>query len=108
MQIQVHFQGLDHSPWMDEFITNRVEKLSRYLNPSATAHVSLKEEGIFTITIISIHNMNHDYSFAGKGENVFESVSTAIDKANRGLSENKRKFKDRLAKRSSLLRQYAA
>jgi hypothetical protein len=31
MQIQVHYQGLTNTPWMDEFISGRVEKLNRYL-----------------------------------------------------------------------------
>jgi ribosomal subunit interface protein len=107
MQIQVHFQGIEHTPWMDEFITNRVEKIGRYLNPSSKIHVSLKAEKLKCFTTISIHNTNHDFAFSSDGVNVWESVSTAIDKANRVLSEKKRQFKDRINKRSSL-NQYVA
>lgn len=108
MQIHVHYQGLDHSRWMDEFITNRVQKLSRYLAPSATVQVFMKTEKDDCLTTLSVHNTNHDYAFSANGENVFESVSSAIDKANRTLSENKRKYKDRISKRSSNLRDFAA
>lgn len=108
MQIHVHYQGLNHSPWMEEFITKKVGKLSRYLSPSATVNVFMKNENQITSTTLSIHNPNHDYAFTGNGENVYESVSSAIDKANRVLSENKRRLKDRLARRSSNLRQFAA
>lgn len=108
MQIQVYFQGLDHTPWMDDFITKRVGKISRYLSPSATVQVNLKAEKQLCHTTISIHNMNHDYAFSSDGENVFESITTAVDKANRTLTETKRQHKDRIGRRSSLLRQYAA
>lgn len=108
MQIQVHFQGLDHSPWMDDFIAKRVEKISRYLSPSAKVQVNLKAENQLCYTTLSIHNPNHDFAFSSEGDNVWESVSIAIDKASRVLSENKRQFKDRIGRRSSLLRQYVA
>jgi ribosomal subunit interface protein len=95
MQIQVHCQGLSHSRWMDEFITKKVEKLGRYLNPSAKIQVFMRSEGDFYATTLSIHNTNHDYAFSYLGETVYESILGAIDKAARTLSENKRRFNDR-------------
>jgi ribosomal subunit interface protein len=96
MQIQIHYQGLDHTPWMDQFISQRVSKLNRYLNSAAKIHVHLKIENRKYITTLSIHNMNHDYAFTSPGENLYESFQVATDKAARTLGEYKRKIKDKI------------
>ena len=100
MQIQVHYQGLDNTPWMDQFITNRVNKLSRYLSQGATVQVNVRQNkaGIYS-TSLAIHNPYHDYAFSSDGGNLYESFATAIQKATRALSEHKRKIKDRINKR---------
>lgn len=106
MQVQVNFQGLDHSPWMDEFITKKVAKLNRFLSPSATVVVHLKFNNDLYSTTLSVHSMNHDYAFTGDGDNLYESFSIAIDRASRVLSEHKRQIKDRISRRSSLLKDF--
>ncbi len=95
MHVKVHYQGLDSSPWMDDFITKRVEKLSRYLNAASGLQVQIKFANRTYSTTLAIHN-HHDYSYSAEGENLYESFSSAVDKATRGLSENKRKIKDRI------------
>lgn len=103
MQVQVHVQGSSHSEWMDEFINKKVAKLKKYLPQSANIQVNIKNENLISVANIAIRNGNNrDYAFSGEGENVYESVSAAVDKANRGLSENKRKFKDRINRRYSM------
>lgn len=106
MQVQVNFQGLDHSPWMDQFITKKVSKLERFLSSSAKVIVHLKlNNGVYSTTL-AIHNMNHDYAFTGDGDNLYESFSLAIDRGIRVLSEHKQQIKDRISKRSSLLNDF--
>lgn len=101
MQISVHYQGLEHTPWMDDFITNRVMKLDRYLTPAATVQIHIKMEGQNYVTTLAIHNMNHDYAFTGQGVNLFESFQLATDKAARNLGEHKRMIKDRIHRKAS-------
>lgn len=101
MQIKVHYQGLESTPWMDQFITNRVSKLNRYLNPSASIHISLKMENELYVTTLSIHNMNHDYSYSGQGDNLYESFQLATEKAARALGEQKRMLKDRIHRKTN-------
>jgi len=101
MQIQVHYQGLDNTPWMDQFITNRVAKLNRYLNPSASIQIHLKMEGQLYVTSLAIHNMNHDYAYTAQGENLYESFQLATDKAARALGEQKRMLKDRIHRKTN-------
>lgn len=108
MQIRVHCLGLDRSPWMEEFISKKVEKLEWYLGPSATIQVFMGLERELCKTTIRIHYANHDFAFSATGETVYESISEAIDKARRTLSENKRRLKHRKRERGVDLGGFAA
>lgn len=99
MQVQVHYQGLDHTPWMDEFITKRVSKLNRYLNQASRIEVHLKFVNRSYVTSLAIHNPYHEYAFSSEGENLYESFSIAIAKASRALTEHKRQTKNRIHRR---------
>ena len=99
MQIQVHYQGLEHTPWMDDFINARVSKLDRFLTPAAHVQVHIKLLNSQYVTSLSVHNQRHDYAFSSDGVNLYESFSTAILKASRVLSEEKKKIKDRIHRR---------
>ncbi len=99
MQVQIHYQGMDSSQWMDQFISNKVAKLHRYLSNSATIQVNLKFENKNYTTSLSIHNLNHDYAFSADGVNLYESFSNAADKATRSLGEHKRMLKDKINRR---------
>lgn len=96
MQIQVHYQNLENSPWIDQFIQKRAAKLDRYLANSANIQIHLKLEKGSYRTSLTIHNPYHDYAFTSVGDNLFESFSLAIDKASRALAEHKKKVKDRI------------
>lgn len=108
MQVQVHYQGLENSPWMDQFITKRVSKLDRYLSSAATINVHLKFINRTYVTTLAIHNVNHDYAFTANGENLYESFASATDKASRALGEQKRKIKDKINRKYFSLKQAAA
>jgi len=98
MHVQVHYQNLENSPWMDQFIESRVNKLNKYLSPSASVQVNLRYENRSYVTSLAIHNPNHDYAFVTEGINLFESFSLAIDKAARAMGEQKRRMKDKINK----------
>lgn len=95
MKVQVHFQGLEATPWLEEFIDNRLAKLDRYLNSSASIQVHLRFENRLYTTGLSIYN-HHGHSFSANGENLYESFSAAVDKAARVLGEEKRQLKDKI------------
>lgn len=105
MQVQVHYQNLENSPWMDQFIERRVSKLNKYLAQSASIQVNLKYSNRSYVTSLAIHNPYHDYAFTSEGANLYESFSLAIDKAARTLGEQKRKIKDKINKRFFSLKQ---
>ena len=96
MHVQVHYQNLDNTPWMEQFIVKRVERLNRFLSQSASIQVNLKLEKNRYITNIAIHNPHHDYAYCTEGLNLYESFSSAIEKAARALREEKQKLKDRM------------
>lgn len=108
MHMQVHYQGINHTPWVDQFVSERISKIDKYLNPSAKIQVNLKYENRAYVTAIAIHNMNHDYAFTTYADNLFEAFSTAVDKASRKLSEHKNKIKDRINRRYTSVRELSA
>lgn len=108
MQIQVHYQGLGSSEWTEEFVTNRVTKLSRYLDQSSTIQVNLKFEKRKYVSNLIIHNSGNNYAFSGEGENLYESLALAVDKASRTLTEHKRILKDKINRKYIPLKQAVA
>ena len=104
MHVQVHYQNLENSPWMDQFIEKRVAKLDRYLAKSANVQVNLRYVNKGYVTTLAIHNPYHDYAFTSEGGNLYESFSEAIEKASRVLGEHKRKIKDRINKKFASLK----
>lgn len=102
MQVKVHYEGLDHTPWMDDFITRRVGKLERYLHQASHVLVNVRFQNKQYSTSIAIHNPHHDFAFSSLGLNLFESFTAAVDKASRTLSDHKKKIKERINRRWSL------
>jgi ribosomal subunit interface protein len=98
MHVQVRYQGLDHTPWMDDFINRRVSRLNRYLDQSSSIHINLRMERQNYVTSIAIHNPHMDYAFSTVGLNLFESLTGGIEKALRTLSNHKREIKDKINK----------
>lgn len=99
MHVQVHYQNLENSPWMEQFIQSRLTRLNRYLGQSSSVQVNLRLAKNNYVTSVAIHNPLHDYAFTGEGLNLYESFASALDKASRVLGEHKRKMKDRINKK---------
>lgn len=96
MNLRVHYQGLEVSPWLEDFIESRLlSKLERYLSPSASIQVDLRFENNHYSTGLAIHN-HQDYSYAGAGENLYESFSAAIEKAVRDQGVENRRLKEKI------------
>lgn len=98
MRVQVHYQNLEHSPWMDQFVEKRVNKLNKYLSPAANVQVNFRYENRKYVTSLAIHN-HYDYAFSADGENLYEALAAAMDKALRTLGEKKRRLKDKINKK---------
>ena len=97
MNIKIHYENLDNSPWMDQFVENQLNKLNRYLSQSASVQVSLScDKNHNYLTSLAIHNPHHDYAFSTEGPSLYESMSLAIEKAVRALSEQKQIVKDKI------------
>lgn len=99
MQVKVHYEGLEHTQWMDDFITRRVAKLDRYLHQASKILVNVRFENKQYVTSLAIHNPHHDFAFSSDGLNLFESFTGAIDKATRTLRDHKNKIKERINRR---------
>ena len=102
MHIQVHYQGLERSPSMEQFVVRKASKLGRFLSRSASVHVNLKLEGRNFITTLTVHNLNNDYAFSSAGVNLYESFSIAIDMASRALGDHRKKVRQKIHRRYSV------
>jgi ribosomal subunit interface protein len=109
MQIIIKCEGLDHSKWMDQYISRKIARLYRYLTPSAKIQISIQEATeVLCRTTITIHNPNHNYVFSCDGENIHESFAGAMEKASRALADKRRRFKNRNFRRISQTREMTA
>src|SRR5690606_7916483 len=108
MQIQVHYQeGLNGTEWMTGFTLGRENKLNRYLDPSATAHVSVEEQNHLYGCKLSIRDKGQDFVFKGNGENYDEMMANTNEKARRTLNNRKQKIKDKINRRYVPLKEIA-
>lgn len=99
MNIQVHYQQIEQSPWMEEFMFSKAQKLKRYLNGSSSILITVRFENRAYSTTLAIHNLNRDYAFSCEGENLYEAFAGCVDKAARALSEHKKMIKDKINRR---------
>lgn len=95
MNLKVHYQGLDASPWLEEFIIRRISKLERFLGPYAKIQVCLRFEDRHYMTSLAIYN-HRDYCYIGYGENLYESFIDAVGKATRWQGEESRRLKEKI------------
>lgn len=96
MHIRVHYEGAEQSPWMDQLMTKKVIKLSRYLSPTAKLDIFVRQlEKTAFQTRIHVESARHVFDFQSEGDNIYESFSGAVDKASRSLSDHKRRFKEK-------------
>lgn len=107
MQVQVHYQGLEASPWLDQFITRRISKLERFLGQASSIQIHLKFENKQYSTSLAIHGLLKDYAFSANGENLYESFSLAVDKASRSLGEQKKRLKDKIHRKLFTFNRFA-
>lgn len=100
MQMQVYYQGIDVSPALDQHMSEKLEKLKRFLDASAPVGIYLRQDAkdLFSISL-NVHAFHKDFSFHAKSLNVYDGFAQALDKAQRVLSEEKRQLKDKINRR---------
>lgn len=105
MQMQVYYQGIDASPALDQFMSEKVEKLKRFLAASAPVQIYLRQDAKeqFSVSLVA-HAFHKDFSFHAKNGNIYQSFSDALDKAQRVLGEEKRQLKDKINRKFKPLR----
>lgn len=95
MQIQVLFEGIESSPWFDEFIARRAARLERFAPPSSIISVSFRVEDGLYVTSLSIRD-HHNYFFTANAETLYESFSIAMERAIRELTKEKQRLKQKI------------
>lgn len=91
MNIQLHFDEIRHSPWLDQFLEKRLERLEKFLRPEDRVKLILRGENNIFESRLCIQKVSKEIDFSARGDSLFESFSKVIDQAFRVLSENKKK-----------------
>lgn len=99
MNVTVKYQDLPNSKWMNKFVSKGLRKLDPLLSDSSDVNLWIKPQKNSFETTLYIHDKRKDYSFHATGVNMTDSISDALHKAKRTLSERKRMIKDHINKR---------
>jgi ribosomal subunit interface protein len=99
MNVQVNYQNLKNSQWVDDFVNRKVEKLSTFLDRSSSVQVHVKHEKNGYVTSLAIHYPQHQLAVSAVGENLYEAMAEAVEKARRALRTQKDKLKNKINKR---------
>lgn len=109
MQVNLEYQGVESSPWMERFITRKLEKLNRYLTPASTVKVLLIKHQDDCEACIEVTNNTRFYTCSSKGGDIHSAFSDALEKASRELGEQKRRARANIhSKFFSIKKGYAA
>ncbi|MFY7993934.1 MAG: ribosome hibernation-promoting factor, HPF/YfiA family [Bacteriovoracaceae bacterium] len=99
MNVQVNYQNLKNTQWVDNFINKKVEKLSPFLDRSSSIQVHVKHEKKGYVTSLAIHYPQHELAVSAVGENLYEAFADAVEKARRALRTQKDKIKNKINRR---------
>jgi len=92
MNIQLHFDQIRHSPWLDQFLEKRLERLEKFLRPDDRVHLNVKGNGEHFESHLSVQHSSKKFDFSAQGENLFESFSQVLNAALRALSEERKNW----------------
>lgn len=95
MNIQFLFQGTSGSPWMNEYMKGRLERLEKYLPRNAEIQIELVTGSLHHLTNLSIRTSRQHYRFAGKGSDLYESFTSVLEEALKVLRLDHQKIMNR-------------
>ena len=85
MDISIRYQGINESPWMNEYLETKLGKLARYLSVGAKISVVLVTESCQNFCELSVKNLKHSYCFRNSGLDLFEAFTNGLEEACRVL-----------------------
>jgi len=91
MLAQVAYHQVDHSPALDQWLSQRFEKLESVLQGPARWVVSRK--GDLFNAAVKFRSYGKDFYLHGEGENAYQAVSEAYHRAVRKLSKYRKQRK---------------
>ena len=104
MNVSVNYQNLKNTEWVDDFVTRKVQKLSPFLGDSSSIQVHVKQERRGYVTSMAIHYPHHNFAVSAVGENLYEALAEAVEKASRALRTQKDKIKNHINRRYTSLK----
>ena len=98
MNITVAFHNVDHSLALEDYITTKTKKLSRFADKNTQAHWVVDSDGKNFISRINILLKGKNITIHSKAKNAFVTASTVLAKTKNLLSRSakKNKFSERV------------
>jgi putative sigma-54 modulation protein len=96
MKVTISFLNLEHTPSLDERITEKCEKFGKYLggNFHATWHCYVKDNHQYAD--VALVGPKVEYHATAHSENLYKTIDMAIDKLERQVVKTKEKTKNRM------------
>lgn len=81
MEIRIQYQGVDGSPWMEEYMEGKLARLERYLSSGAEIEINLISQGDRCYTHFKVKSLHHEHHLEKEGCDIFEAFTLALEEA---------------------------
>ena len=95
MQIEISGHHVEVTPALREYVSTKLEKLSRHFDHITNTHVTLTVEKSRQRADAKIHVSGADIVASSEAEDMYSAIDTMSDKLNRQLIKYKEKIQDK-------------
>jgi putative sigma-54 modulation protein len=95
MQIQISSKHMNLTPAIEDYITKKVEKFTRFFDRVQQVEVVIdKEKTDYTIEVITDVERHDPFVATSRHEDLYACIDLVIDRAVRQLKDHKSKLRD--------------
>ena len=95
MQIEISGHHVEVTPALREYVSTKLEKLSRHFDHITNTHVTLTVEKSRQRADAKIHVSGTDIVASSESEDMYTAIDTMSDKLDRQLIKHKEKIQDK-------------
>jgi len=93
MKISVTFRNTEGEDWFKNYVSERLEKLHRYLDKPAEAHVVLSVEKFRNVAEINLSDNGVNIIAKEEAKEMIMAIDNAVEKIERQLKKHKEKMR---------------
>jgi hypothetical protein len=99
MNVQLKWQGIPASPFIESYLMKEVGKLERQFPGSNDMAIRFRREGVYYRARVHVRAMGRDWWVVGEGANLVEGLHQAFENLQRKIGEFKRFSRDKINRR---------